>query len=128
MFDATAEFGPRPGLLVLTREGAPDSVRPANGFWLLKPPAWFPPCPKPVETEARDTVGRVPERAGGIAAERPAPGPSIAIRVGAIFTRPMGALASCLPETRTAVPRTGTPFAKVRLGTAVKPPGALIFA
>jgi PAB1-binding protein PBP1 len=38
LFDAIAEFGPRPGLFVLTREGAPVSVRPANGFWLLTRP------------------------------------------------------------------------------------------
>ena len=71
-----------------------------------------------------ETTGRIPLRAGGAAARSPAWGPSIALRVGAMPGRPMGAFASSRPETRMAVPRTAMPFCSVRDGAAVNPPGA----
>ena len=63
LLDDIAWFDPRTGAFGVVREGAAVAVRPANGFCLLNPPAWFPP-PKPA-TDLRETVGRIPERAGG---------------------------------------------------------------
>lgn len=76
----------------------------------------------------RETTGRIPLLAGGAAARMPAFGPSIALRVGPIPGRPMGALASSRPDTRIAVPRIGAPFCKARVGAVVIPPGARILA
>jgi len=111
----------------MIREGVrgEDPVRPADGPWPFALPNRAPPPRlKLAGGVMRETTGRIPLRAGGAAVRCPAFGPSIAFRVGAIPTRPMGALARSLPETWIAVPRTGKPFCSVRDGAVVIPPGA----
>ncbi len=111
----------------MIREGVrgEDPVRAADGPWAFVLTSRAPaPRLKLAGGVMREATGRIPLRAGGAAARWPAFGPSIAFRVGAIPTRPMGALARSLPETRIAVPRTGKPFCSVRDGAVVIPPGA----
>lgn len=105
-----------------------DPVRPT-----MAPPTGRPTCdPFPRLKLAggviRETTGRIPLRAGGAAARWPAFGPSMALRVGVMPGRPIGAFVSCRADTRTAVPCTDMPFCNVRIGAAVNPPGACRFA
>jgi hypothetical protein len=109
----------------MIRDGVKDSFLPANGFW---PPATTRPRLKLAGGDIREMTGRIPLLAGGAAARWPACAPSIALRVGVTPTLPMGALLKSRADIRTAVPRTGTPFCKLRIGAVVIPPGARMFA
>lgn len=101
-----------------------DPVRPARAPFEARPTCDPMPRLKLAGGVIRETTGRIPLRAGGTAARRLALGPSIALRVGVMPGRPIGAFASCRSETRIAVPCTEMPFCRVRIGAAVNPPGA----
>jgi hypothetical protein len=109
----------------MIRDGVRGSFLPADGFC---PPNVEPPLLKLGGGDIRETTGRIPLRDGGAAARWPACTPSIALRVGLTPTLPIGALLKSRADIRTAVPRTATPFCKVRTGAVVIPPGARMLA